>query len=118
MISLEIFPGLWWRQVDTADLPQDGQKLVSELENRFMKHLEFWIETDFDRIKKDLRKNWREAVCGVLASGALPLNWKWDLTLTETTDKHFIRDGKELKAMIEGIYGEPYDWEKIAKGEK
>jgi hypothetical protein len=116
LISLEICPGLWWRVVDTADLPQDGQRLIRELEKRFVYELAVWIESDFDRIKKDLRKQWRDACCEVLSYGMLPLNWKWNLQLIETTDKHFIRDDdKKLRAMIEGIYGEPHDWEKIAR---
>ena len=116
MISLEICPGLWWRVVDTADLPQDGQRLVRELEKQFVHYLAVWIESDFDKVKKDLRKMWRDAVCKVLADGMLPLHWNWDLSMTESTDKHFIRHNGKLKAMIEGIYGEPHDWEKIAKG--
>jgi hypothetical protein len=113
MISLEICPDLWWRVVNTADLPQDGQRMVKELEKRFVHELAVWIESDFDRIKKDLRKKWRDSCCEVLSHGALPLKWEWKLHLIETTDKHFIRgDDRTLRAMIEGMNGEPHDWEK------
>lgn len=112
MISLEIFPGLWWRQVDTVDLPQDGQRLVRELERRFLHHTVSWIERDWDRQKDNFYNLWLNANMVLICQGVLGLNWRMEMISTETTDKHFIRHNGRLVFMIEGIHGEPHDWGK------
>jgi hypothetical protein len=110
MISLEITPGIWWHQVNTEKLPQDGQRLIKKLEDMFLAYTEHWIDSDFDKMKEKLHDQWRDACLNIIVRGALPLHWRWDLTPTEVTDKHFIRNNDHvLFAMIEGVNGKTRD---------
>lgn len=112
MISIEILPGTWWRQIDTSDLPQDGQRLIAELEKRFVYWFINAMHLDFERFKEKLKEQFREACLQMLMNGMMPLHWNWELNSTESTNKHFLRDNDgNIKAYIECVNGEVHSWD-------
>jgi hypothetical protein len=85
MIGIETFPGIFF-EIDESilPLPQDGQRIISMLENLSDSAFKNWMETNIDRWIKNNIEAFIDLYLRALQSGEIPHEVATVLTLIST----------------------------------